>query len=280
MVTGITGEERTAVVSAVPITTPRGSRGRGRIALCLLAPLLLPLATGCGDPGGLAGAGATPTASGPVHLWPGRKGAVVPPADPAGAPPEYVPGIAPLQDQNVHTIDPVTLVQAEVRAHPDTVSGPDGMPQETADAIGACGKPGSDPAKCPVLTPYYQDLTGNGKDDLIVGIQLPDQMMSVRVYTADEAGRLNRIMATTDTVISVELANEDVILHVPSANAGYEVNTTWSWDSKQRSMLPTHEQIVRVNPPNPANPVNPLNPMNPMNPTAETPAGTPAGTSP
>lgn len=53
-------------------------------------------------------------------------------------------------------------------------------------------------------------------------------------------------MATTDTVISVELAGRDVILRVPSGNAGYEVNTTWSWDPTQRSMLPTWEQIVRV----------------------------------
>ncbi|MFE2308538.1 hypothetical protein [Streptomyces sp. NPDC059411] len=261
-----------------PTPHPGPVPSRRRLALCLLAPLLLPLATGCGDAGGRAGAGPTPTASGPVQLWPGRKGAVVPPADPGGAPPEYVTGIPPVQDQNVHGIDPVTLIQAEVRAHPDAVTGPDGMPRETAAAIKACGKPGSDPAKCPVLTPYYQDLTGNGKDELIVGIELPDQMMSVRVYTADEAGRLNRIMATTDTVISVGLADEDVILHVPSANAGYEVNTTWSWDAKQRSMLPTYEQIVRVNPPNPPNPANPANPA--TGPSTSPSPGTSAATSP
>ncbi|MCX5375870.1 hypothetical protein [Streptomyces sp. NBC_00091] len=45
------------------------------------AALLLPLAAACGNTGGLAAAGPTPTASGPVHLWPGRKGAEVPPAD-------------------------------------------------------------------------------------------------------------------------------------------------------------------------------------------------------
>lgn len=231
---------------SVPSRNARQRSRRRRVRGVLLAALLLPTVSACGDTGGLVGAGATPTASGPVHLWPGRTGAVVPPADPGGAPPEYVPGIAPVHDQNVHEVDPAALVQAELRAHPDVRTGPDGMPPETVAAIEQCGADGADPKKCPVLTPYYRDLTGNGKDELIVGIEYPERQMSVRVYTADAQGRLNRIMATTDTVISVGLAGRDVILRVPSGNAGYEVNTTWSWDGTQRSMLPTWEQIVRV----------------------------------
>lgn len=216
-------------------------------ATALVLPVLLPLVVGCGNTGGLASAGPTPTASGPVHLWPERKGADVPPADPGGAPPEYVQGLPRVRDQNVHGVDPVALVQAELRAHPGTDVGPDGMPRKTADEILACGKDGeAPPRKCPVLTPYYRDITGNNKDELIVGIELPDKMMSVRVYTADADGRLNRIMATTDSLIGVELAGRDVILRVPSGNPGYELVTVWSWDEKQRTMLPTREQIVRV----------------------------------
>ncbi|MEU9143257.1 hypothetical protein [Streptomyces sp. NPDC048349] len=223
-----------------------------------LAGLLavLPLVAGCGDAGGLVAAGSTPTASGPVHLWPDRRGAVVPPADPGGAPPEYVKGIPPVQDQDVHAVDPVALVQAELRAHPKTGAGPDGMPAATAAAIRNCGKEGAQPQECPVLAPYYRDLTGNGKDELIVGIEYPDKMMSVRVYTADDDGRLNRIMATTQTVINVDLAGRDVILRVPSGNNGYELITAWSWDEKQLTMLPTREQIVRV----PGSPQGPASP--------------------
>ncbi|MDX3540166.1 hypothetical protein PV721_38890 [Streptomyces sp. MB09-01] len=233
----------------------------------LPALALLPLLAGCGDTGGLVGAGATPTASGPVHLWPDRAGATVPPADPGGAPPEYVPGITPVRDQDVHGVDPVALVQAELRAHPDTDVGADGMPSETAAAIRACGTEEDENAEagtaaCPVLTPYYRDLTGNGKDELIVGIEFPDKMMSVRVYTADPDGRLNRIMATTETVISVELAGRDVVLRVPSGNRGYELITAWSWDEKQLTMLPTREQIVRL-------------PSGPQGPASRRPGGEP-----
>lgn len=210
----------------------------------LLLPL--PLLAGCGNTGGLAAAGPTPTASGPVHLWPERAGAEVPPADPGGAPPEYVQGLPRVVGQNVRDVDPVALVQAELRSRPGLVTGPDGMPAETAAAIMTCGTAGEDPGRCPVRRPYYRDLTGNGKDEVVVGIEFPDRMMSVRVYTADPDGRLNRIMATTQTVVAVELAGRDVILRVPSGNPGYELITAWSWDGKQRTMLPTREQIVRV----------------------------------
>ncbi|MFD8981247.1 hypothetical protein [Streptomyces sp. NPDC059564] len=215
-------------------------------AVLLLALLSALSLTACGNTGGLASAGPTPTASGPVHLWPERKGADVPPADPGGAPPEYVQGLPRVADQNVHTVDPVALVQAELRAHPGSVTGADGMPAETAAAIRACRTAQEEPGACPVLEPYYRDLTGNGRDEVVVGVEFPDKMMSVRVYTADPDGRLNRIMATTQTVIAVELAGRDVILRVPSGNPGYELITAWSWDEKQRTMLPTREQIVRM----------------------------------
>ncbi|WP_405921852.1 hypothetical protein [Streptomyces sp. NBC_00122] len=226
-------------------------------ALTVLA--LVTLLAGCGDGGELAGAGRAPTASGPVHLWPDRQGAVVPPADPGGAPPEYVKGIPPVRDQDVRGVDPVAIVQAELRAHPKTDVGADGMPPRTAAAIKDCGKQDAEPEACPVLAPYYRDLTGNGEDELIVGIEFPDKMMSVRVYTADEHGRLNRIMATTQTVISVDLAGRDVVLRAPSGNNGYELITAWSWDEKQLTMLPTREQIVRV----PGGPQGPASPSSP-----------------
>ncbi|MGW1926746.1 hypothetical protein ACWCQ0_48610 [Streptomyces massasporeus] len=98
------------------------------------------------------------------------------------------------------------------------------------------------------MRPYYRDLTGNGRDELIVGIRMPDQQVGVRVYLAENGG-LTRIMATVDQVISVELAGRDLIMRVSSAGIpGYEYRTAWSWDEQQHSMLPTRDEIVRVKP--------------------------------
>ncbi|MET9674009.1 hypothetical protein ABZY68_13060 [Streptomyces sp. NPDC006482] len=210
--------------------------------LGVLGALLL---TGCGGEGELKSAGPTPTAVGPVRLWPDLPPATDPPIDYGESDTQRVPGVT-LPDNDVRRVTPAAVVLAEVRAHPDTYSGADGLYEETARAIEACtAKPGT----CPVLRPYYRDLTGNGRDELIVGIRMPDQQVGVRVYLAENGG-LTRIMSTVDQVISVELAGRDLIMRVASAGIpGYEYRTAWSWDEEQHSMLPTRDEIVRVKPP-------------------------------
>nr|WP_229832951.1 hypothetical protein [Streptomyces purpureus] len=208
------------------------------------ALLLFGLLTGCDNAGGLQSAGPTPTAVGPVRLWPDLPPATDPPLDYGESDTERVPGIkAPGND--VHAVDPVAVVRAEVNAHPDTYSGTDGVYEETVKQLGECERK---PRACPVLKPYYRDLTGNGRDELIVGIRMPDQQVGVRVYLAENGG-LTRIMSTVDQVISVELAGRDLILRVGSAGIpGYEYRTNWSWDDQQRTMLPTRDEIIRIKP--------------------------------
>ncbi|MFI6418710.1 hypothetical protein ACIBG6_15080 [Streptomyces sp. NPDC050842] len=209
--------------------------------LCVLAA-----ATGCGGgEGGLRSAGPTPTAVGPVRLWPDLPPATDPPIDYGESDTQRVPGVK-VPDNDVRQVTPAEVVRAEVRANPDTYSGADGLYEETARAIEACA---AKPDGCPVLRPYYRDLTGNGRDELIVGIRMPDQQVGVRVYLAENGG-LTRIMSTVDQVVSVELAGRDLIMRVSSAGIpGYEYRTAWSWDEQQHSMLPTRDEIVRVAPP-------------------------------
>ncbi|WP_328942560.1 hypothetical protein OG259_13975 [Streptomyces sp. NBC_00250] len=223
-------------------------RPRGvQLAAGVLCALILGGAVGCGGgggEGGLKSAGVAPTAVGPVRLWPDLPPATDPPIDYGESDTERVPGIK-VSDNDVRSVDAVAVVEAEVRAHPDTYSGGDGLYEETARAIRACG---TTPAACPVMRPYYRDLTGNGRDELIVGIRMPDQQVGVRVYLAENGG-LTRIMSTVDQVISVELAGRDLIMRVSSAGIpGYEYRTAWSWDEQQHSMLPTRDEIVRVKP--------------------------------
>ncbi|MEN8650922.1 hypothetical protein ABCR94_09845 [Streptomyces sp. 21So2-11] len=213
---------------------------RGALLPLAAAGALLAL-SGCGDAGELTSAGATPTAIGPTRLWP-----TLPPAtsDPYGLDEgnrASVPGID-VPGSDVHRVKPVAVVQAEVRAHPGEYSGTDGLYDETVRQLGGCDEK---PTSCPVLTSYYRDLTGEGADDLIVGIRMPENQLVVRVYMA-EKGRLTRIMSSTDSVISVELAGRDVLIRATSGIPGYEYRTAWSWDDRQRAMFPTHDEFLRV----------------------------------
>ncbi|WP_406342487.1 hypothetical protein [Streptomyces sp. NBC_00648] len=227
-------------------------RRPARAALLLLAAgaaaLLL---SGCGNAGSLEGAGATPTAVGPVHLWPDLPKPTTTPLDFGEGQTERVPGIK-VPGGDVRTLDPVAVVQAEVRAHPDQYTGADGLYEETVRQLNQCRQK---PKGCPVLKAYYRDLTGDGRDELILGIKMPEQQLAVRCYMPDR-GSLTRIMSTSDQLIGVELAGRDVILHSVSAGIpGYEYRTAWSWDDHQHAMLPTRDEIIRVEPQRSPNPL-------------------------
>nr|WP_254711526.1 hypothetical protein [Streptomyces sp. TRM64462] len=205
--------------------------------------LSLPLAA-CGNAGELKSAGATPTAVGPVRLWPDLPPVTAPPFDYGESDTERVPGVR-VPGGDVHRVDPVKVLQAEVAASPETYSGADGLYEETARQITRCG---DRPKECPVLRPYYRDLTGDGKDELIVGIRMLEQQVAVRCYMP-ESGGLTRIMSTVEQIVRVELAGRDLILRAASAGIpGYEYRTAWSWDAQQRTMLPTRDEIIRVKP--------------------------------
>ncbi len=73
--------------------------------------------------------------------------------------------------------------------------------------------------KCPILQAYYRDLTGDRKDDLVLGIRFPQNQLAVRVYTF-EHHKLVQIMGTADSTISVEVAGRDVIIRSPSTLPG------------------------------------------------------------
>ncbi|QGV82579.1 hypothetical protein EIZ62_10210 [Streptomyces ficellus] len=213
----------------------------GTAVAALLGSALL---SGCDDAGGLESAGPTPTAVGPVRLWPDMPPVTAPPYDYGESDSAQVPGVR-VPGGDVHRVDPVAVVQAEVAAHPEEYSGPDGMYAETATAIRECAR---SPRRCPVMAPYYRDLTGDGEDELIVGIRMPEQQTGLRVYMPEKGG-LTRIMSTVDQVVGVQLAGRDLVVRVVSAGIpGYEYRTAWSWDGRQRTLLPTRDEIVRVKP--------------------------------
>ncbi|WTZ46803.1 hypothetical protein OG241_38215 [Streptomyces sp. NBC_01390] len=211
------------------------------------------LASGCGDAGGLRGAGPTATAVSPARLWPELPAASSPAFDYGEAETETVKGITAPGD-DIHKVDPVAVVRAEIAAHPDVYSADNSPYAGTAAGMAACGRKGrtaagSGAGACPVLKAYYRDLTGDGRDDMALGFRLlPGNGTAVRVYTF-QRHKLVQIMANDDAVTAVELAGRAVIIRSPSQIPGYEYRTQWTWDADQKAMLLTRDEFLRTGKP-------------------------------
>ncbi|MFE9446781.1 hypothetical protein [Streptomyces sp. NPDC006739] len=219
-------------------------RRPARTAVTTAAVALLALAAaGCGDTGGLRGAGATPTAVSPAKLWPDLRPASSPAYPYDEATRETVKGIT-VPGDDIREVDPVDVVRAEIAAHPDDY-GSKGAFHGTASRMSDCGR-GADRARCPLLKTYYRDLTGDGRDDMALGFRLyPTNQTAVRIYTV-EKHRLVQVMADNDAITGVELAGRSVIVRSPAGIVGYEYRTTWAWDQEQRAMVFSRDEFLRI----------------------------------
>ncbi|WP_282702436.1 hypothetical protein [Streptomyces sp. CC219B] len=217
---------------------------RSRVPTTVAVALVLATAAGCGDTGGLESAGATPTAVSPVRLWPELTPASSPAYELGEVTTEVVEGVA-VPDDDIRKVDPVAIVRAEIADSPDEYEGAKAPYYETARQMADCDA-GGDRARCPVLTPYYRDLSGDGREDLTLGFRLlPDGLTAMRVYTVQKH-RLVRVMSYDDAVSAVELAGRSVIVRAPSEVAGYEYRLQWTWDAEQNAMLLTNDEMLRI----------------------------------
>ncbi|MEU9172570.1 hypothetical protein AB0D34_33105 [Streptomyces sp. NPDC048420] len=221
---------------------PARSARRTTRAVAAVA-LLLTAAAGCGDAGDLVGAGSTPTAISPDRLWPQLTPASSPAFTIDEVDTQVVKGVA-VPDDDIRAVDPVAVVRAEIKSDPGDYTA--GGYDRTARLMADCDQSGAARHECPVLQPYYRDLTGDGHDDLTLGfLQLPGNITAVRVYTV-EKHRLVQVMHWEDAVSGVELAGRSVIIRSPSEVAGYEYRLQWTWDPEQKAMLLTHDEMLRT----------------------------------
>ncbi|MEN3583088.1 hypothetical protein AAH978_02860 [Streptomyces sp. ZYX-F-203] len=234
------------------------SRPRGAAQRSCVAALLVTTVAGCSGTGEPLSAGATPTATGPVRLWPDLPVASSPAWDFGEAETETVDGVR-VPGDDIRAVDPVTVVRAEIAAHPDDYTRGGATYDETPDRLDDCegeeaatldGREAAertgDEAGCPLLPPFYRDLTGDGRADLALGFRLPPtDLTAVRVYTVVDH-RLVRVMAHDDAVSDVELAQRSVIIRSPSEVTGYEYRLRWTWDTGEGAMLLTHDEMLRT----------------------------------
>ncbi|MGW1611361.1 hypothetical protein ACWCQZ_18395 [Streptomyces sp. NPDC002285] len=214
--------------------------------LVVLVALLLAATTACGDAGGLQGAGPTEVAVSPDKLWPKLTPASSPAYLVGEVNREVVKGVD-LPKGDIRDVQPVSVVRKEIAGHRDEYSGKDAPYRETGSLMADCAE-GAGRGKCPVLRPYYRDLTGDGRPELTLGFRLmPGKTTAVRVYTV-EKHRLVQVMAWDDAVSGVELAGRSVIIRSPSEVAGYEYRLQWTWDADQKAMLLTHDEMLRTGP--------------------------------
>ncbi|MZD09159.1 hypothetical protein GTW43_29370 [Streptomyces sp. SID5785] len=193
---------------------------------------------GCGDAGGLESAGPTPTAVGPRTLWPTLPPATRPAEDYSAGDTARVEGVA-VPGGDLRRADPVAVVRARLEADPKEYA-------DVMDALGSCDTSGA--SGCPVLRAYYPDLTGDGKPDLLIAVRAPKRQLYTQVYMY-AGGRLTQIMDDKDAVINVQLAGHSLVVRAAADLPGYEYRTSWSYDTHQKAMLPTRDEIIRTGPP-------------------------------
>jgi hypothetical protein len=205
---------------------------------------VLATAAGCGDAGGLQGAGPTSTATSPARLWPNLTPASSPAWNYDDGESETMKGITAPGD-DVRKVDPVAVVRTEIAQHPAEYTRSKAPYYETARRMADCGTASAN-GRCPVLKAYYRDLTGDGREDLTLGFRLlPGNQTAVRVYTF-RGGLLVQVMSNDDAVSGVELAGHSVIIHAPSDLADYEYRFQWTWDAQQHVFLLTHDEMLHI----------------------------------
>ncbi|MFI1304148.1 hypothetical protein [Streptomyces sioyaensis] len=186
---------------------------------------------GTGEP---KSAGRTAAASAPARLWPDRSPAPQPSTDEVGARerPSPLRGVPRVRSGDLRTVPLLTIVKAQVLAGSEVKGSPEFDPAVT-EKIEHCA---TDRKRCPVRAPQYRDLNGDGKDELIVGIEATNHVLALWVFTLKD-GVVTRIMDADTTPLSVEVTGGDVILREPTGTPGYDLRTVYSWDKRTQSMI-------------------------------------------
>ncbi|WP_189545270.1 hypothetical protein [Streptomyces gelaticus] len=187
---------------------------------------------GCVEAGEPQSAGHASVAPAPVRLWPEKPPAPRPAPDWYGPEePTPLPGLPEVPSGDIRQLDADSVVAAQIAA--DARRQRPAFDENMQKRISRCS---AEPDQCPVRTPEYKDLTGDGKDELIIGIEERQHALVLWVYRIRN-GAVTQILNTVGRVLSVEVADGDLVMRESSDSAGYEARTVFSWDSAHQIMM-------------------------------------------
>lgn len=203
------------------------------VALASAAAAGVLLLGGCVEASGPKSAGHAAPVTGPAELWPGSKPA--PAASPATGgqeKPQPLTAVPRVPSGDIRKVSAGSVLLAQIdadkrRDQPVFDEGEERTIRSCAD------RPGS--GSCPVRAPEYHDLTGDGKDELIVGVRSGSNLLIIYAYTLKH-GVVTSILDSTSSPQSVEVADHKLVIHEPGDAPGYESRTVYAWDARHQIM--------------------------------------------
>ncbi|MFG2532367.1 hypothetical protein [Streptomyces sp. NPDC048516] len=179
-------------------------------ALASLVSLAL-LATGCAGVEGLESEGRARDVDAPLVLWP-----------------DYSPA-PPSRDENPAALVPVPHVP---RIPSGTMADANPLAVLKADIAAQGGKP---PAPKAVRRPELHDLTGDGKPDLLMAVNLTPRNSELRVYSVRDAV-VTRVLVLRGVLAGVELAAGHLAIREPTKDPRYVSVIDYLWDGDSMSL--------------------------------------------
>ncbi|MFJ5799063.1 hypothetical protein [Streptomyces decoyicus] len=203
-----------------PGRSPRSPRSR-RSPRSPRSPLLvlpvfavlasLALLAGCAGVEGLQSEGRARDVDAPLVLWP-----------------EYSPA-PPRRDENPVALVPVPNVP---RIPSGTMA--DANPLAVLDAdIAAQGR--TPPAPKAVRRPELHDITGDGKANLIMAVDLDPRTSELRVYSVRRTV-VTRVLVLRGVLAGVDLAAGHLVIREPTKDPRYVSVTDYVWDGHSMSL--------------------------------------------
>ncbi|WP_424212873.1 hypothetical protein ACN20G_12775 [Streptomyces sp. BI20] len=193
-------------------------------------------AVGCADAEGLRDVGDLGEVKAPLTLWPALHPSPAAPGQrPGTAAP--VPGVARVPDGSLAGVSALSLLRADITAATRQDGGTGRLVDPRAvQRLALCDESESGGPKCPMRPPVLNDVTDDGKPDLIVALDLDGRLSELRVYTVRD-GVVTRVLARRAVLEGVEVAAGHLAVREPTSNPSKVSVSDYTWDKDAGSMV-------------------------------------------